>query len=484
MPAQKWSRNTLQQALWSRIEEHGDFPALAESVRYIVSVMEDDQAPIEKLEAAVVSDVPLAHQVIRRVNSVSYAAYGRKITSIARAIMILGCQTIGYLALDIKLVESFAQTSGMSAALTRELLRAELASTIAHGIALSSKAKEGGKAALCALLQHTGRLLVACYFPEEWAVLENVPEARMESECLAVLGVSLETLGLDAARRWGFPEQLLEGMRIHAPRPLPEKISSEQRVGAITAFSSRISAALLTQAPADESKALIAQYAGPLGLAPEAMEALVAESFARMVNSKYSSRALETMLEAPDRAEAAAQARVAECGRNGIDRMTALPPGASITEVFQVALQALTEGLEVTAAVAFIRNTQAGCIEAKLCFGERPLCDLSGLRCGGGAELDIFQLSMSKALGMFIQDLGDVNISRKIPVWHRQAYPQATASFLLPVLVHGKAAALLYGVWSGTGPARGMTDASITALSAFAEVLGQRIEQVALAGGG
>lgn len=483
MPAQKWNKNALQQALWSRIEEHGDFPALAESVRYIVSVMDDDQAPIEKLEAAVVSDVPLAHQVIRRVNSVSYAAYGKKITSIARAIMILGCQTIGYLALDIKLVESFAQTSRMSAALTRELLRAELASTIARGIALSSKTKDGEKAALCALLRHTGRLLVACYFPEEWAVLENVPEAGLESECLAVLGVSLETLGLDAARRWGFPDQLLDGMRIEAARALPEKMISGQRVGAITAFSTRISAALVTNAPPDESRAIIAQYAAPLGLSPEAMEALVAESFARMVNTKYSNRTLEAMLEASNGPAAAVQTLIAECGRNGIDRMTALPPGTSVTDVFRVALQALTDGLEVTAAVAFIRNYQAGCMEAKLCVGERPQCDLAGLRCGGGADQDVFQLSMARALGMFIQDLDDVNISRKIPVWHRDAYPQATAFFLLPVLVHGKAAALLYGVWNRTGPARGMTDASLAALNAFAQVLGQRIEQAARAGG-
>jgi HD-like signal output (HDOD) protein len=63
------------------------------------------------LAEAIMADVALTQRVLRTVNSAFYAAFGQNITSIKQAIVVLGYQAIGNMALALKLSTDLQQAA-------------------------------------------------------------------------------------------------------------------------------------------------------------------------------------------------------------------------------------------------------------------------------------------------------------------------------------------------------------------------------------
>jgi len=96
--------------LWQRINERGDFPMLSNSLRATISAMKSDSYDFTALVQLVLSDFTLTQRVIRLANSAMYMAFGGNITTVSRALMVLGMEAVAHLVLGLKLVDHFHQT--------------------------------------------------------------------------------------------------------------------------------------------------------------------------------------------------------------------------------------------------------------------------------------------------------------------------------------------------------------------------------------
>ena len=201
-------RTALLDKLWARMNERGDFPLLSESLRATMAAMKNDDLDFTALVRVVLSDFALTHKVLRLANSAMYMAFGGNITTVTRALMVLGMDTVGHLVVGLKLVDHFHHSTLRRIDAKLELNRALLSGCVARKLTEHAQLRGGEEAVVCTLMRQVGKLLVVCYLDSEWdrirrrAAELNGDEA---AACVDVLGVGFETIGLEAAASWRLP---------------------------------------------------------------------------------------------------------------------------------------------------------------------------------------------------------------------------------------------------------------------------------------
>ncbi|MDC6129483.1 HDOD domain-containing protein, partial [Burkholderia gladioli] len=114
----------LLDKLWARMNDRGDFPMLSDSLRATMAAIDNDNLDFTALVGVVLSDFALTQKVIRLANSAMYIAFGGNITTVTRALMVLGMDAVGHLVVGLKLVDHFHQGASQRIDAKLELNRA------------------------------------------------------------------------------------------------------------------------------------------------------------------------------------------------------------------------------------------------------------------------------------------------------------------------------------------------------------------------
>ena len=249
----------LLDKLWTRMSERGDFPMLSQALRTTVSAMSDDDLDFTALVQVVLSDFGLTQKVLRLANSAMYMAFGGNITTVTRALMVLGMDAVGHLVVGLKLVDHFHQSAPRRIDAKLELNRTLLSGAVARQITERTDLRSAEEAVVCTLMRQIGKLLVAFYLESEWDQLRRKAAADNISDshaCAALLGVSFEEIGMEAADRWRLPETIRAGMRVSDPlAPPDETVPRHVRwLQAVTNYSTEVADALTAQNMGDGSR--------------------------------------------------------------------------------------------------------------------------------------------------------------------------------------------------------------------------------------
>ncbi len=201
--------------LLRRMRNKGDFPALSASVSRIQRVATSDSESQTSLTAEIMKDVALTQKLLRLVNTVHYRVAGEGVTTVSRAVALVGFSTIRDMALSVVLLEHMSDQLHAQQ-LTEQFLRALMAGTLAAELA--PKSKIGEDAFLGSMFQNLGRLLTEYYFGEEAQNIRfRLPSAQAtyaqrEAAAVQVLGIGFEALGQGIAKAWGLPASLQDSM--------------------------------------------------------------------------------------------------------------------------------------------------------------------------------------------------------------------------------------------------------------------------------
>ncbi len=200
---------------WVRQINDDDMPIFGRTVQEVVSVSEADESSAAQLGQVVLKDAAMTARVLKLANSAHYNPTGQHFSTISRAILMLGFDTVRNMCLTIALVDSLVQGVNREH-LTREMARAFHAATQAHMVAV-----EGGDAIpeevyIATLLYHIGDLAFWCFSDEEGKALDTAlrrPNAKPEKAQREVLGFALTELSASLAKEWalgGLLQQSLE----------------------------------------------------------------------------------------------------------------------------------------------------------------------------------------------------------------------------------------------------------------------------------
>lgn len=462
--------------LWARMSERGDFPMLSQSLRTTMAAVTNDDLDFTALVKVVLSDFALTQKVLRLANSAMYMAFGGNITTVTRALMVLGMDAVGHLVVGLKLVDHFHHSAPHRIDAKLELNRAMLSGCVARKLTEHGDLRAGEEAVVCTLMRQVGKLLVVFYLEAEWdQIRRKVTEGALDENeaCTAVLGVSFEEIGLEAASRWRLPDMIRAGMSNYEPEA--NESHQVQWLQAITNYSTEVADILTTaelpgQACEDEIAGLAQRYSQVLATEPETLVQMSVALAREEAGADVMREIVELRANADAIARAAVNAEVRIAA--GLEDLRALPSENALAPVLALASETVLAGLNFAHTVMFVRQA-SGVFKARLGFGRDIEHLLPTLRFNEAFEPDVFHLAITNSVGIFIENAHDPKMVARLPAWFRQAFDTTRSFVLLPVVANQSTVALLYGDWSATQDPRKISQTEMSALNELARELGR-----------
>jgi len=114
--------------LWSRVRQRGDLPGFSKAISAIIAAMRGDDDRELNMTKTVLQDPALTQKVLRLANSAMYAVFGQNINTVSKAVIVLGTEAIGHLALGLKVIDNLSDNASSDSMAARlELEKAVLA---------------------------------------------------------------------------------------------------------------------------------------------------------------------------------------------------------------------------------------------------------------------------------------------------------------------------------------------------------------------
>lgn len=156
-------RLDLQQ--WTRELAQNQMPVFAQTANTIAKSADDEDSSARQLAQQILQDVSMTTRLLRMANSSHFNPSGGKITTISRAIILLGFNVVRDLCLSIAVVDTFLEGPH------RELATAEMALSFhaamqARGLAEISGQRNAEEVFIATLLSHLGELAFLCFSPK------------------------------------------------------------------------------------------------------------------------------------------------------------------------------------------------------------------------------------------------------------------------------------------------------------------------------
>ena len=448
---------TLAQ-LWDCTRRRGDMPGFAKAITAILGAMrgEDDQE--FNMTRTVLSDPVLTQKVLRLANSGMYSAFGQHVSTVSKAVLVLGTEAIGHLALGLKLIEELAATSDETTIAHIEMEKAVLAGIVAQQIAYTAESQHGEAAVVCSMLHTLGRMMMTFYMPERWNELQRLADQdgrSIDDAAPAMLGLSMEEIGHAAALHWGLPASLVKGMRKLAPTEDGADVSASDWIAGLSTMSAMCAESLWHDDPAGEAivKQLTESYAVMLGVEPANLMHAIEQAKVVAANDLTIAPLSRP---AERRAKALAKTRQRAAGNkillSGLADMRDTLDTASPGQMVQIALETVYKGLDFSRAVAFVRNRKESHYSAKISFGEGTRELLAAMTFDDAYEPNVFHAALNSDRVIFIENARDAKFAAKLPLWWKSSLAEARSFVILPLSANGQPAGFLYGDWDDSFP--------------------------------
>ena len=473
--------------LLRRMRHQTDFPAMSESIVRVQTLANSETESLNGLTNEILKDVALTQKLLRLVNSAQFAHAGGGISTVSRAVSLIGFAGIRNMALSLLLLEHM-QDKAHAQQLRTEFLRALLAATLASDLCV--KATDGEEAFIGGLFQNLGRMLAGFYLPDEArrvreAVAAGTPEPTAATQ---VLRLDYDTLGLGVARAWGLPGpiQRLMSRPIGRP-PTREPSDNADRLRWLVLGANDMADAVLASTPEAlpvKLQRLAQTYGASMGVDADHLVQRVHAARERLAQTAAAlglvvppqspaARLIQVPAETP--AEAAPGAAPAEAGDSTLDslaltaaedadRPAASDPAVQASELLTTGIQDVTQALVDSVPLNDVLRMVLETMYRALGFRRVLLClrDSSGQhmvgRMGLGEDAtevarrfkiplqgasDLFALVCTKNVDTLISDASAPNVAQRLPAWFREQV-KAPSFLLLPLQLKGAPLGLIY----------------------------------------
>lgn len=497
-------REAQLQRLLQRMQKSADFPSLKDSIRSIQKVSRSETAHLRALTDEVLGDVALTNKLLRLINTAFYSSVGGgNITSIKRAVALMGFQSIGMLAASLTLFDKLPK--GPDGERVRaEFRRALLAAMLASELCPTHKLQEN--AYLAALFQNLGPMLAWMHFRDEATQIEaqlaeagtpvdGSDHAALQKTSREVLGMGYEDLGVEVAGQWGWPEELQLALRRLEPRDPEAPVGHDERLRVACTAANHLARQMLEIEDPEALEACLARfteaYGIPLGLDVEHLTPIVERSRQQWADlavmlgmsvpgiatagANNQSGGAGAASKSPARPGAASPAKPAATSHapapqpakaSAPSPMRPRPPvpaavGAALSvaleaisqramsdaplgEVLQFVMAQLQQSLQLQRVVVCLRDSASGELRGRLGSGERAMQLAPAFRVPMRPPGDLFGLLCTKGADTLISDASDTLIAKSLPLWFHQQV-KAPTFLLLPLTLGQQPLGLIYG---------------------------------------
>lgn len=461
--------------MFAALREHGGLPSVGHALGRLAHLLESDTEATQELANAILADVSLTQRLLRLANTITYRAGPQPVTTVTRAIVLLGFNQVRNVTMSLVLLDGVL--AGADPARVRsEFHQALLAGCLARELLAPIDAEEAEEAAIAAMFRNVGRLLVAVFAPERLARLRARADKEHLNESAAArreLGRSFDDLTEHMLREWCLPDRITAAVaalppRIDAPRTTPERVRvAAQFADAVSAAlaepnaEAALAQALERFAPAfapdraqlermlEAASGRTREFEAACGLGPadsplaRLLEALPRES--QLTAPIVEPSAQRDALGRPHNTQEILLAGLADASES-------LARGADLNGVIRVVLEAIYSGLGFARTAFAMRDPATGLFRTRAGFGTpRPAFSFATT---GASHL--FAAALAHATDLHIADVATDKVRNALPPWFARDFTMAKSFLLLPLAIGGRAVGFFYADRPVVDP-RGLT---------------------------
>ncbi|SFN74352.1 Serine/threonine protein kinase [Formivibrio citricus] len=476
------SRNSTLDFLLRRMSHTADFPALSQTISAINRINNSDSERLQSLSAAILKDFSLTNKLLRIVNSATYGQFGGAISTVSRAIVILGFDHIRNLAVTLLLFEHMRNKT-QAEQLREASLKSFFGGLLASTLGKKSGWREVEELQICGMFHHLGKLLTLYYFHEESQQIAKRVEQTGEDEQVAaeaVLGISYQDLAVGVSGSWNFPERIVGSMRPMPEGPIRQPQSQIEKLRFFANLSGDL-LPLIEQSPANADKFLakvMGKYAKVVNWPARDYQGMIQEAADHYLHylsilgveqrgSSFCKRLRQTAGHAPAADEAgfatgdvgieeALQAAEVQAEDSApLDPAAILSAGVqditntlvsnfNLNDLLRMTLETMYRGIGFERVIFCTRDTKRPMMLARFGFG----LDIQQITAKFSFDIsqtnDVFQLALARNADVLIEDIDAESIKARIPSWYRAAVPAKTF-IVFPVVLDKKPIGLFYG---------------------------------------
>ena len=485
-------RSTLE-FLLRRMRLKSDFPALSGSISAVNRIAGGAETENNAmLSSAVLKDVALTNKILRVVNSALFRHHGGPVSTVSRAVMILGFESVRNLAVALLLFENM-QSRTQAESLREEFVRAMLSALMAKQLGTAAGVRNVEEAFICALFHNLGRMLALFYFPEEAQEIRRVQKldkVTEEQAALRVLGISYQRLGMEVARLWGFPEQIVQSQRQLDTGPVYHVGTPAERACVLASLADSLSATVAEGTPKERAHHItrLTEYYGKglrlserqVGEAlDQSLELLRDYATTFSINlgktalggqiARWSGRA---PLDPDDSADPTVRSPTTtipnglpEQGIDGTLRgasQPGLPENAvnilaagiqdisnslvgdyKLNDLLRMILETMYRGVGFRRVLLATKDARGAGMQGRFGFGPDVHELTQKFRFRITEEKDVVQLVLSRGVDLLLTDVADPKIADRVPAWLKSITTAQTFA-LFPLVVKDRPVALIY----------------------------------------
>jgi HD-like signal output (HDOD) protein len=459
----------VRAALMHKVCGDEEMFALGSSVARVVQMASSDDHGTHDLAYYVLSDVALTQRILRLANTVQYrSAAGTVVTTISRAISLLGFDNVKTAALAMLLVDALANSAHASS-VRIELEAALCASLVGRELARRSFHQGAEEAAIAALFKNLAPLLVASHEHDRYreiAALISAGKHTVGQASQLILGCSYDSLSEAVLAEWKIPDVIVRAQASLPSGTLKTAANRGEWMRQVASFSlevARLLARTADPASTPEARALLSRYGTALDFDAEHLEQLFdtvqqgMHTLLQSMNMEPVARhaaepegdglpgvlALATLDAGEDdggvypsgKPKNARELLLA--GVQDVAQMRASGQG-KVNEVILAVLETLHRSMGFRFATVCLKDARAGQFRARVSFGANNGRAQAGFAFPLASGRDLFHLAMENNADLMIEDAASAKIRDLIPAWHRQLLPDARSFIVLPLVV-GKA---------------------------------------------
>ncbi|MGX4641177.1 HDOD domain-containing protein [Massilia sp. SYSU DXS3249] len=462
----------VRAALMQKVNGDAEMFALGGSVARVIELADSDEPGPHDLAYFVLSDPALTQRILRLSNTIRYRTVsGTAVTTVSRAIALLGFDNVKTTALAMLLVDTL--DNGAHAGSVRVELEAALcASLVGREMARLSFYQGAEEAAIGALFKNLGAVLVASHEHERYREINQLISKSKQTPAQAsqmILGCSYDTLAAAVLAEWKIPDVIVRAQAALPPGTLKTAGSRAEWMRQVASFSLEV--ARLLGRPGDpagtpEANALLARYGAAFELDAAGLERIFTSVADGMSALMESMNLQPVAAPQPDAGEGMPDVLLLATLGAGDDEEGAYPSGkpknarelllagvqdvtqlraagrARVNDVILAVLETLYRAMGFRFATVCLKDARQGQYRARVSFG----ADGARLQAGfvfpapaspvpSSANRDLFLLAMDNDADLMISDASSAKIRELLPGWHRALLPDAKSFIVLPLTV-------------------------------------------------
>ncbi len=491
-------KHSTVEFLMRRMRHKGDLPAFSEHIVEINSKLSSLTAitfsSAGDLAKIILKDYSLTNKLLKVVNSALYVTLSGKVATVSKAVLLLGFEKIRMIAATLLIFEHL-QGKAQAKELKEIAISSCMSGLIAMDVADNMKLVEKEEVFICAMLHSLGKMLAICYLPDEHEEIKRRMAQKGLDEAQAsrsVMGVSYVDLGMAISRSWNFPDKIVRSMEAPPGGVIAQPRTENEVLRNLSYYSNDLFNCFVNTQDDGRTAALseiAIRYQNSIPLPVEQMESVIATSVTRIdaysdiIGADRKSRAvlndlrqrLQTRPEMDSRPESSGRtadevnpARKLESRTSPApDTAAPLPPEASrdrhagiladglremadvmagdytLSDVIYMILETMYRGFEFHRVIFCLMDKAKTKMTARFGLGENADEIVKRFQFMTGQSNDIFNVGISQAKGLVIDDAAAPNIFRNIPDWYQRII--AAPSFLIfPLTVNRGCIGMFY----------------------------------------